>query len=268
MTSRRRPVAIVAAALLAAALPAASAHAGTVGGASPFSATAPGDPSGAPPEAAPLLPTPLPLATATANGITLRSNGAALLRRRAVLSGTAPARLRQVTIERLDARRGWLPVATARITAAGTFRAAWRPRSVGPQQLRAVAGAVATRAAGGAPQVAVTVYRPGVASWYGPASPKKPGKTACGVPLTTTTVGVAHKTLPCGTQVQLYYRGGTIVVPVIDRGPFTAGRAWDLTKATAEALGDVDRGLITVGALPLNDQPRLKTPYRAPAIRR
>ena len=257
MDIRRRPIAVVAAAMLAAALPAGTAHAAVVGGASPDET----------PEGAPLLATPLPVATASANGITVRSNGAALLRRRTVVSGTAPARLRTVTLQQLDARRGWLPVATATIAAKGTFRAAWRPRALGPQQLRAVAGSVAARAAEGAPQVAVTVYRPGVASWYGPASPKKPGKTACGVPLTTTTVGVAHKTLPCGTQVELYYKGGTMVVPVIDRGPFVKGRTWDLTKATAEALGDVDAGLLTVGALPLTTQPRLKTPYNAPAIR-
>jgi rare lipoprotein A len=256
MVIRRRPVALLAAALLAAVVPAGAASAAVFGGASPDET----------PEGAPTLATPLPVATASANGITIRSSGAALLRRRATVTGTAPAKLRQVTIQALDARARWTSVATATIAAAGTFKAAWRPRALGAQQLRAVAGTTAARAAEGAPQVAVTVYRPGVASWYGPASAKKPGKTACGVPLTTTTIGVAHKTLPCGTQVQLYYRGQTIVAPVIDRGPFIAGRSWDLTKATAEALGDVDSGLITVGALSL-DQPRMKTPYLAPAIR-
>ncbi|MBB4664348.1 septal ring lytic transglycosylase RlpA family protein [Conexibacter arvalis] len=261
MIVRRRPVAFLAAAMLAVALPAGSAHAAMHGGAS-------ADAAPAAPEEAPALTTPLPVATASANGITISSNGAVLLNRRATVSGSAPARLRRVAIQQLTAKRGWQQVATATISAKGSFKAAWRPRAVGAQQLRAVAGTVAARAADEAPQVDVTVYRPGVASWYGPASPKKPGKTACGVPLTTTTLGVAHKTLRCGTQVQLYYRGATIVVPVIDRGPFITGRTWDLTKATAEALGDVERGLITVGALPLNGKPRLKTPYDAPAIRR
>lgn len=256
MDIRRRPIAAIAAAVLAVALPAGSAHAKS-GGAAPDVT----------PEGAPALATPLPVATASANGITVTSDGAVLLKRRATVTGAAPARLRQVTIQALDASRGWLPVASARITASGTFKAAWRPRALGATQLRAVAGSVAARATDSAPQVAVKVYRPGVASWYGPASSKKPGQTACGVPLTTTTIGVAHKTLPCGTQVELYYKGATIVAPVIDRGPFIAGRTWDLTKATAEALGDTESGITTVGALTRSDLPRLKTPYKAPAIR-
>lgn len=257
MRLRRRPATLIAAALLAVALPAGTAHAAAFGGASPDEA----------PDAAPVLATPLPLATASANGITIRSSGSALLRRRATLTGTAPARLRQLVVQQLDARRGWLPVATATIAASGTFKAAWNPRTLGPQQLRAVAAGNVARAADGAPQVAVTVYRPGVSSWYGPASAKKPGQTACGVPLTTTTIGVAHKTLPCGTQVRFVYKGRTLDVPVIDRGPFITGRSWDLTKAAADALGGVSAGLFTVGALTLTDQPRLKTPYNAPAIR-
>jgi hypothetical protein len=49
-------------------------------------------------------------------------------------------------------------------------------------------------------------------------------------------LGVAHKTLPCGTMVTFRYRGKGIRVPVIDRGPYIEGREWDLTGATAVAL--------------------------------
>ncbi|HVS27998.1 MAG TPA: septal ring lytic transglycosylase RlpA family protein [Solirubrobacteraceae bacterium] len=60
---------------------------------------------------------------------------------------------------------------------------------------------------------------------------------ACpGGPLGRTQLGVAHKTLPCGTQVTFRYKGRAIRVPVIDRGPYIAGREWDLTGATAIAL--------------------------------
>jgi rare lipoprotein A (peptidoglycan hydrolase) len=55
--------------------------------------------------------------------------------------------------------------------------------------------------------------------------------------MTKRLLGVAHRTLPCGTQVELAYGGATITVPVVDRGPFKKGRRWDLTAATAEALG-------------------------------
>ena len=51
------------------------------------------------------------------------------------------------------------------------------------------------------------------------------------------TLGVAHKTLPCGTKVKLRYHGRSVTVPVIDRGPYVAGRDYDLTEATKERLG-------------------------------
>ena len=59
---------------------------------------------------------------------------------------------------------------------------------------------------------------------------------ACGGVLHVPELGVANKTLPCGTQVIFLYKGRAIRVPVIDRGPYIAGRTWDLTGATAEAL--------------------------------
>ena len=59
---------------------------------------------------------------------------------------------------------------------------------------------------------------------------------ACGGVLHVPQLGVANKTLPCGTQILFVYNGRAIKVPVIDRGPYIAGREWDLTGATAEAL--------------------------------
>lgn len=59
---------------------------------------------------------------------------------------------------------------------------------------------------------------------------------ACGGVLHVPELGVANKTLPCGTQVIFLYRNRAVKVPVIDRGPYIAGRTWDLTGATAEAL--------------------------------
>jgi rare lipoprotein A (peptidoglycan hydrolase) len=64
--------------------------------------------------------------------------------------------------------------------------------------------------------------------------------TACGEPLGVATMGVANKTLPCGTMVTLRYRGRSVRVPVIDRGPFVPGRDYDLTYATRLALGAGD----------------------------
>lgn len=60
---------------------------------------------------------------------------------------------------------------------------------------------------------------------------------ACGGVLRRDQLGVAHKTAPCGTLITFEYGGRTVTVPVIDRGPYVAGREWDLTGATAAALG-------------------------------
>ncbi|MGI8902244.1 MAG: RlpA-like double-psi beta-barrel domain-containing protein [Solirubrobacteraceae bacterium] len=60
---------------------------------------------------------------------------------------------------------------------------------------------------------------------------------ACGGVLHIPQLGVANKTLPCGTEVTFVYGGRAIRVPVIDRGPYIRGREWDLTGAAAEALG-------------------------------
>jgi rare lipoprotein A (peptidoglycan hydrolase) len=78
-------------------------------------------------------------------------------------------------------------------------------------------------------------WRYGGASWYGPGL--WGNKTACGQTLRPQTLGVAHKTLPCGTTVKFVYHGRAVVTQVIDRGPYIHGRAWDLTKAVSDALG-------------------------------
>ena len=77
-----------------------------------------------------------------------------------------------------------------------------------------------------------------IASWYGPGF--YGNRTACGQTYTPEIVGVAHRTLPCGTLVVLEYRGRTMTVPVIDRGPYIAGRTLDLSTATHIAIGCPD----------------------------
>lgn len=71
-------------------------------------------------------------------------------------------------------------------------------------------------------------------SWYGPGFWGQ--HTACGQILEPNTIGVAHRTLPCGTRVTFRYNGLTVVARVIDRGPYVSGRTWDLTKATCLAI--------------------------------
>ena len=77
-----------------------------------------------------------------------------------------------------------------------------------------------------------------VASWYGPGF--YGNRTACGQVYTAEIHGVAHRTLPCGTVLRLEFGGRSVAVPVIDRGPFIAGRTLDLSNATRAALGCTD----------------------------
>jgi rare lipoprotein A (peptidoglycan hydrolase) len=73
-------------------------------------------------------------------------------------------------------------------------------------------------------------------SWYGPGF--YGNRTACGYALTKTLLGVAHRTLPCGTKITFRNpaNGRTITVKVVDRGPYVAGRQWDLTGGVCVAL--------------------------------
>lgn len=75
----------------------------------------------------------------------------------------------------------------------------------------------------------------GIATWFGPGFYGK--QTACGQTLTPAVVGVANRTLACGTLVAVTYRGRSLTVPVLDRGPYGHGADWDLTAGAARSLG-------------------------------
>ena len=92
-----------------------------------------------------------------------------------------------------------------------------------------------TAAASDGGELAFSPFRYAGASWYGPGL--WGNKTACGATLRPNTLGVAHKSLPCGTTVKFVYHGRALVTRVIDRGPYVKGRAFDLTQAASEALG-------------------------------
>ena len=49
----------------------------------------------------------------------------------------------------------------------------------------------------------------------------------------------AHPTLPFGTQLRVYNleNGRSVVVTVVDRGPFARGRIIDVSTIAADALG-------------------------------
>jgi rare lipoprotein A len=178
-----------------------------------------------------------PPASALGTGGTLYTWPGALLGRVSRFRGALPDVPRGgiVQIERLTADRGWLPETRARVRTDGSFLARWRPREMGRFVVRAVAAGQAARAAAAPPTAQGTVYRPARATWNGPALYGR--RTACGHVLSHALVGVAHRTLPCGTAVELYLNGRSLTVPVVDRGPFAHGAHYDLTSATAEQLG-------------------------------
>jgi rare lipoprotein A len=170
------------------------------------------------------------------------------------VAGTHPGDT--VAVQRLDAVAGWLTVATATVAPDGSYDARWQADHAQKTTLRAVPAGQATTAtrtastAGAASDVgtegrALTLYRRARATWYGPGFYGH--RTACGLRMTTKLLGVAHKTLPCGTLVDLYNAGHTVTVPVVDRGPFRKGTSYDLTAATARALGVT--ATTTIGAV-------------------
>ena len=78
-------------------------------------------------------------------------------------------------------------------------------------------------------------HKPQIATWFGPGFYGQ--QTACGQTMSPVIVGVASRTLACGTLVQVTYKGHHLTVPVIDRGPYGHnGATWDLTWGAASAL--------------------------------
>jgi rare lipoprotein A len=85
------------------------------------------------------------------------------------------------------------------------------------------------------PDLAFGPMRIAGATWYGPGLYGR--HTACGELLTPSTIGVAHRSLPCGTSIKFVYHGRLLVTTVIDRGPYTKGNSFDLTNGARRALG-------------------------------
>src|SRR5262249_22823604 len=147
------------------------------------------------------------------------------------LAGSRPGDA--VAVQRLDATAGWVTAATATVATDGSYDAAWKVERAGRTTVRAVPVAQAAGATPGAVAApgaavpegrAITLYRRARVTWYGPGFYGR--RTACGRKMSHALLGVAHKTLPCGTLVNLYKDGRTVTVPVVDRGPFRPGTSY------------------------------------------
>ena len=145
---------------------------------------------------------------------------------------------RKVTI---DAGKDQIRTRTGK---SGTFKAKWKPNRAGTTKVRVRAAGNLIASGSKAKAGKVSVFRPAVASYYGPGF--YGGTMACGGTLGTGTVGVAHKTMPCGTKLTIRYRGREVTTKVVDRGPYVAGREFDLTAALKSKLGFGSTGTILV----------------------
>jgi len=143
-----------------------------------------------------------------------------------------------------DYIEGWKTLDRKTTGAGGAYRLRDRMGSTLSAPARVVTGS-ADGLAGGYQRVGrLNVYRYAHVSWYGPGL--YGGHLACGGTLEPGTLGVANKSLPCGSKVTLHHHGHTVRVRVIDRGPYVAGREYDLTQATAQRLGFVGHGSMLV----------------------
>lgn len=104
--------------------------------------------------------------------------------------------------------------------------------------LASTGGASAPSTSTSSPASSASVRPTGIATWFGPGFYGH--KTACGQTLTPKVVGVANRTLPCGTLIRVTWHGHALTVPVLDRGPYAHGADWDLTAGAARALGVSD----------------------------
>jgi hypothetical protein len=186
-----------------------------------------------------VAPTGGHVATVTDGRITVSATSDAVLGRTVRFRGHVPTSDagRTITIERyVEKTATWVAEAATVVKSDGAFVARWRTDAAGRFRLRAtIDDDSSARAAQGSPELSMTVYKPAKATWYGPGFYGR--TTACGLKMTRTLVGVAHRKLPCGTKVAVMYKNRVLTVPVVDRGPYANGAHWDLTYAAANALG-------------------------------
>ncbi len=123
----------------------------------------------------------------------------------------------------------------------GKFQVTWTARSTGIKRLRLHirgdrSAVESTRS------LRLNIFAPANASYYGPGFIG--GRTACGQTMTSSSVHVAHRTLPCGTKLKFYLGGKVVDAVVKDRGPYVSGRLFDLSVGLKNRLGFGSTGVV------------------------
>lgn len=167
----------------------------------------------------------------------VRAGGSARVRGK-----VAPAKTGRRVHLQVRTRKRWKTVKRGVTRAGGVFRMKWKAPRAGNFRLRVKFRGDTTASAAAARSWRVSAYRASHASWYGPGL--YGNALGCGGTLSAGTVGVAHKTLPCGTKVTFRYRGRSVTAPVVDRGPYVGGREWDLTAGLKQKLGFGSTGTV------------------------
>lgn len=92
----------------------------------------------------------------------------------------------------------------------------------------------------------ITRHRETVVSWYGEDFNGR--ETASGEIFYASKILAAHKELPLGSAVEFInpQNQKKIVVRILDRGPYVAGREFDLSKKVAETLGIIEEGVAKI----------------------
>jgi hypothetical protein len=142
---------------------------------------------------------------------------------------------RRVRLEGHDGH-GWHTLSTGQTSARGRYRLSLAPDAADGRRLRVMFGGDSHNARATRPAGQVNVLHPALASWY-----EDGGNTACGF---HAGLGVANRTLPCGTKVRFGYGSRSVTAVVDDRGPYAGGREWDLNQNTASALGFAGVGTV------------------------
>jgi rare lipoprotein A len=206
-------------------------------------------------------------AVSTGGGLTIAP--ASVMRgQNALVTGSLPAAAgRTVWLQVRGTARRWSTVASATAAGSGAFAISWPASRAGELTLRVASPVLATpataavaRRLSATPTGRLAVFSPVVATWYGPGF--YGNHTACGEILTHTIVGVADRTLRCGTPVTVSYEGRTLTLPVIDRGPYSGPATLDLTHAAAQELGMTET--VPVGMLVLRGPAIAPGSYVAP----